>query len=147
MIKAQALSWTQNTVILECCKTNEQRYFYINLAKNNKLSKLALMKAIKEENFEQTFAEKSVSEADADCCPVVAYLCNTEDNNTTSPTKNDCRAFVPRCEPVSRILNQETSGQTILKVIKILSFENVLKWLRYIKNIKYKEKLYYGFIK
>lgn len=99
MKKAQTLSWTQNTVILECCESNEQRSFYLSLAEKNNLSKLALMKAIKEETCEQALAEESDFETVTDCCPVVANLCDTEDINTTSSIKNDRRAFVPRCEP------------------------------------------------
>lgn len=99
MKKAQNLSWTQNTVILECCENNEQRLFYLHLAKENNLSKLALMKAIKEQTFEQALDQKTISETTTDCCPVVTNLCDTEDSNTTAPIKNDCRAFVQNCEP------------------------------------------------
>lgn len=98
MEKAQKLSWTQNTVILECCENNEQRSFYLNLAKENNLSKLALMKAIKEETFEQALTVETPIETESNCCPRFANLCNTEDNNTTEHTKNDYRAFVMRCE-------------------------------------------------
>lgn len=60
MQKAQALGWTQNTVILDCCETDEQRSFYMELAARNKLSKLALMKAIASETFETTAEEASM---------------------------------------------------------------------------------------
>lgn len=40
MKKAKELSWTQNTVILECCENNEQRSFYLALAEENNLSTL-----------------------------------------------------------------------------------------------------------
>lgn len=99
MKKAQTLSWTQNAVILECCESNEQRSFYLALAEKNNLSKLTLVKAIKEEIFEQALAEGSNLETETDFCPVVSDFCDTEDSNTTLPIKNDCRAFVPRCEP------------------------------------------------
>lgn len=99
MKKAQTLSWTQNTVILECCENNKQRSFYLSLAEKNNLSKLALVKAIKEETFENTLTEETILETESDCCPVVSDLCDTEDSNTTSPIKTDCRAFVLRCEP------------------------------------------------
>ena len=131
--KAQNLSWTQNTVILECCENNEQRSFYLNLAKENNLSKLALMKAIKEEPFEQTFTEEIPCEAKTDCCSVVADLCDTEDSNTTTPTKNDCRAFVPRCEPfrqgiaISKIANKAFRYIRRLKIdfcyLKVICYE------------------------
>lgn len=99
MNKAQTLSWTQNTVILECCESNEQRSFYLTLAEKNNLSKLALVKAIKEETCEQALAEEYNLETETHCCPFVSDLCDTEDSNTTSPIKNDCRAFVPRYKP------------------------------------------------
>lgn len=99
MKKAQTLSWTQNSVILECCESNKQRSFYLALAGENNLSKLALMKAIKEEIFENTSTEQITLETENDCCPVVSDLQGTEDNNITSHIKTDCRAFVSRCEP------------------------------------------------
>lgn len=99
MKKAKELSWTQNTVILECCENNEQRSFYLALAEENNLSKLALMKAIKEEIFENTSTEEITLETENDCCTVVADFGSTEDSNTTQLTKNDCRATVLRCEP------------------------------------------------
>lgn len=99
MKKAQTLSWTQNTVILECCESNEQRSFYLTLAEKNNLSKLALVKAIKEETCEQALAEEYNLETETHCCPFVSDLCDTEDSNTTLPIKNDCRAFVPKCKP------------------------------------------------
>lgn len=100
MKKAQTLSWTQNTVILECCENNEQRSFYLALTEKNNLSKLALMKAIKEETFENTSTEEIALETENDCCPFVSDLCDTEDSNTSSPVKNDCSAVVSRCEPL-----------------------------------------------
>ncbi len=99
MKKAQTLSWTQNTVILECCENNKQRSFYLSLAEKNNLSKLALMKAIKDETFESSLTEETILETETDCCPFVSDLCDTEDSNTTSPIKTDCRAFVLRCVP------------------------------------------------
>ena len=99
MQKAQTLSWTQNAVILECCESNEQRSFYLALAEKNNLSKLALMKALKDETFENSLSEGIALGTGNDCCPFVSNLQGTEDSNTTSPIKTDCRAFVPRCEP------------------------------------------------
>lgn len=99
MKKAQTLSWTQNTVILECCESNEQRSFYLALAEENNLSKLELMKSIKEKIFENTSTEEITLETENDCCTVVADFGSTEDSNTTQPTKNDCRATVLRCDP------------------------------------------------
>ena len=99
MKKAQTLSWTQNTVILECCESNEQRSFYLALAEKNNLSKLTLVKAIKEETFENTSTEKIALETETDCRPFVSDLCDTEDSNTTLPIKNDYRPFVPKCKP------------------------------------------------
>lgn len=132
MKKAMILSWTQNTVILECCESNEQRSFYLALTEKNNLSKLALMKAIKDETFEQALAEESKLEAETDCCPVVSDLCDTEDSNTTSPIKNDCRGFVPRCEPFRQ-------GVSIGKIA-----DKALKYIRRIKiDLWYLKVLYY----
>lgn len=52
--KTEALGWTQNVVILESCESNEQRTFYIDLSLEQNLSKIALLKAIEAESFEQT---------------------------------------------------------------------------------------------
>src|SRR5574344_2386072 len=51
MAQAMELGWTQNTLILECCKTTEQRSFYMRLAAAEQFSKLALAKAIEENIF------------------------------------------------------------------------------------------------
>lgn len=133
MKKAQNLSWTQNTVILECCENNEQRSFYLNLAKENNLSKLALMKAIKEETFERALTVETPIETESNCCPGVANLCNTEDLNTTEHTKNDCRAFVTRCElfrqgiGVSKMANKAFRYIRRLKIdfcyLKVICYE------------------------
>lgn len=84
---------------MEYCENNEQHSFHLTLAKDNNLSKLTLMKAIKEETCEQALAKETDFEIVTDCCPVAANLCDTEGSDTTTPTKNDCRAFVPRCKP------------------------------------------------
>lgn len=121
MKKAQQLSWTQNTVVLEYCENNEQRSFYLALAKKNNLSKLSLMKAIKEETFEQALTVETPIETENDCCPVVVELCDTEDSDTTGHIKNDCRAFLPRCEPFRQ-------GIAIPKIAN--------KTFRYIRRLK-----------
>lgn len=131
MKKAQTLSWTQNTVILECCENNEQRSFYLALTEKNNLSKLALMKAIKEETFENTSTEEIALETENDCCPFVSDLCDTGDSNTTSPIKTDCRAFVPRCDPCRQ-------GVGIGKIA-----DKALKYIRRIKiDLLYLKMLY-----
>ena len=121
MKKAQNLSWTQNTVILECCENNEQRSFYLTFSKEKNLSKLALMKAIKEETFEQALTVETPIETETDCCPVVVELCDTEDSDTSGHIKNDCRAFVPRCQPFRQ-------GIAIPKIAN--------KTFRYIRRLK-----------
>lgn len=132
MKKAQTLSWTQNTVILECCESNEQRSFYLALTEKNNLSKLSLMKAIKEETFENTSTEKIALETETDCRPFVSDLCDTEDSNTASPIKTDCRAFVPRCEPFRQ-------GDGIGKIA-----DKALEYIRRLKiDLWYLKVLYY----
>lgn len=123
MNKAQTLSWTQNTVILECCENNEQRSFYLALAKKNNLSKLALVKAIKDETFENTLTEEITLETETDCCPVVSDLQGTEDSNTASPIKTDCRAFVQRCEQFRQGIGKGKIANKALKYIRRLKID------------------------
>jgi predicted nuclease of restriction endonuclease-like (RecB) superfamily len=98
MQKAQALGWTQNTVILDCCETDEQRSFYMELAAINKLSKLALMKAIASETFETTAEETSMQKCN-ECCPAVSETVAEEAVDTITVTETECGAFVTVCEP------------------------------------------------
>ena len=98
MQKAQALGWTQNTVILDCCETDEQRSFYMELAARNELSKLALMKAIASETFETTVEETSMQKCN-ECCLDVSETVAEEAVDTTTITETECGAFVTACEP------------------------------------------------
>lgn len=134
MKKAQNLSWTQNTVILECCENNEQRSFYLDLSKENNLSKLALMKAIKEEIFEQALTVETPIETESNCCPVVANLCINEDNNTAEHTKNDCRAFVTRCELFCQGIGVSQMANKALRYIRRLKI-----YFCYLKVIWYEK--------
>ena len=92
MTKALLLGWTQNTVILECCETNDQRYFYIDLAAKQSLSKIALTKAIEANAFE---AAQNMTEPCAAVCEIVPG----KTVNTAEAAKTACGAFVPACEP------------------------------------------------
>ena len=98
MARALALSWTQNAVILECCETNEQRAFYLCLAAEQNLSKLALVAAIEQD----TFAEESCEATAESVTAVVAPVCDcatTETVDTGDADKPPFGAFVPACEP------------------------------------------------
>lgn len=79
MTKAQGLNWTQNVVILECCQCNEERAFYISLAMKEKLSKLALIRAIEANTFEREKADATVSPKIAP----VSHVWQTPAPNTT----------------------------------------------------------------
>lgn len=99
MHKAQTLGWTQNAVILDCCDTDAQRSFYMELAAEKKLSKLALMRAIESREFEIAQSEKSAADACPDCCPVVGEVDTTEAGDITDAAQTQCGAFVTACEP------------------------------------------------
>ena len=100
MEKAQSLSWTQNAVILECCESDEQRSFYIDLAAAQNLSKLALMKAIQENAFDILYNEESPAEnTEPDITPVSDISSNTG-VDTTATVETACAPFVPACEPL-----------------------------------------------
>ena len=71
MSRAQSLGWTQNAVILEYCETDAQRSFYIGLAVERNLSKLALMKAIQEGAFADALhTENCAEDMDPSFAPV-----------------------------------------------------------------------------
>ena len=97
--KAQALGWTQNAVILDCCNTDEQRSFYIKLAAEKKLSKLALMKAVATEAFEAATQEAVAEECDH-CHPDVGIATQEEAVDTKDVFKTQCGTFVTVCEPL-----------------------------------------------
>ncbi len=98
MSNAQTLSWTQNTVILECCDTNEQRTFYIGLAAEKNLSKLALMKAIEEKALEAAMNDKTSAQNVPTACAVVGDADPSQTVNTAQANKTACGAFVTACE-------------------------------------------------
>ncbi|NNJ30568.1 DUF1016 N-terminal domain-containing protein [Lacrimispora defluvii] len=128
MEKAQSLSWTQNTVILECCEIDEQRSFYICLAAAQNLSKLALMKAIQENAFNIIYSEESPAENTE---PSIAPVCDISSNtgiDTAASVETACAPSVPACEPlrqgdavphstgrVSAIVSAEVSAERKLK--------------------------------
>ncbi|WP_101908651.1 DUF1016 N-terminal domain-containing protein [Marasmitruncus massiliensis] len=97
--KAQALGWTQNAVILDCCNTDEQRSFYIKLAAEKKLSKLALMKAIATEVFEAATQETVAEECDH-CHPAVGIATQEEAVDTKDVLETQCGTFVTVCKPL-----------------------------------------------
>lgn len=100
MEKAQSLGWTQNAVILECCETDVQRSFYIDLAAGQNLSKLALMKAIQENTFDALFNEETPTEKDEpNFVPVSDISLNTA-VDTAASIEAACEPSVPACEPL-----------------------------------------------
>ncbi len=99
MSKAQSLGWTQNAVILECCETDEQRTFYIGLATERNLSKLALMKAIQEDALaEAMHTENYATNMEPSFAPV-SDSCPDEAVDTTAIAETACGPFVTACEP------------------------------------------------
>lgn len=82
---ASKLNWTQNTVILEKCSSDEEYEFYLKLAISENLSKLALIDGINE-NLHQ----KQPSE----CNEIVSDLANISNYVTTKENKTNVRAFL-----------------------------------------------------
>jgi predicted nuclease of restriction endonuclease-like (RecB) superfamily len=100
MHKAQALGWTQNAIILECCENNEQRDFYIDLTINMNLSKLSLMREIEAEAFEQALQQHKDIRRHND--EVSEPESNASDNPSVdkAPVVHAARGpFVTACEP------------------------------------------------
>ncbi|MDF1494584.1 MULTISPECIES: DUF1016 N-terminal domain-containing protein [Eubacteriales] len=99
MERAQSLGWTQNAVILECCETDEQRSFYIDLAAERNLSKLALMKAIQEDALaEAMHTENYATNMEPSFAPVSDSRID-EAVDTTASVGTVCEPFVTACEP------------------------------------------------
>lgn len=115
MHKAQTLGWTQNTVILECCVNNEQRAFYICIAAEQNLSKLALVKAIETGTFETASTQQNASADLGNACPAVGNDTEVEAVDTTTPTEKQCRAFVTACEPLRQGSGLHISNQSNIK--------------------------------
>ena len=84
-----------------------------------------LVKAINEETFENTSTEEIALETETDCCPFVRDLQGTEDSNTASPIKTDCRAFVPRCEPFRQGIG---IGKIAYKALKYIRRQKIDLW-------------------
>ncbi|MDD2955649.1 MAG: DUF1016 N-terminal domain-containing protein [Oscillospiraceae bacterium] len=100
MGKAQSLSWTQNTVILECCEIHEQRSFYIGLAAAQNLSKLALMKAIQENTFDTLFNEGIPAETTEPGIAPIGNISPDTGVDTAASIETACGPSVPACEPL-----------------------------------------------
>lgn len=99
MQKAQTLGWTQNAVILDCCESDEQRAFYITLAAKEKLSKLALMKAIEAGAFEAAEVDETIPQKEAERCAAVCDCTAEQGVDTASATNQPCGTLVTPCEP------------------------------------------------
>lgn len=99
MEKALSLSWTQNAVILGYCETDEQRPFYIGLAIEQKLSKLALMKAIAENAFATASDIQTPDENVEPSFAPVGDICAKPAVDTTASVETACEPFVTACEP------------------------------------------------
>lgn len=96
--QAQMLNWTQNAVILDCCETNEQRAFYLCLAAEQNLSKLALIDAIENDAFSASAADTATERVQTAVAPV-CDCATAEAVDTTATDKSPCGAFVPEREP------------------------------------------------
>ncbi|MDD4564394.1 MAG: DUF1016 N-terminal domain-containing protein [Eubacteriales bacterium] len=97
MYETEILGWTQNVVILESCECNGQRAFYIDLALKQNLSKLALLKTIEADTFEQTIHD---AEEIRNAYPVVMVENNivTDGNIGLSERAGIvCRSLMPAC--------------------------------------------------
>ena len=112
MERAQSLGWTQNAVILECCETDEQRSFYIDLAAERNLSKLALMKAIQEGAFADALYTENCSEGMEPSFAPVNDSCPDEAVDTTAIAETACGPFATACEPYP-FLERSVSSKTL----------------------------------
>ena len=90
MERAQYLGWTQNAVILEYCETDAQRSFYIGLAVERNLSKLALMKAIQEHAFADAIHAEDYAERMEPSFAPVSDSCPDEAVDTTETAETVC---------------------------------------------------------
>lgn len=100
MPRAQALGWTQNAIILECCENNWQREFYIDLAIDRNLSKLSLMREIDAGAFEQAIPQNDdVVQSAGEVSEPVSDASHNSGVDKASVTNAACGPFVTACEP------------------------------------------------
>lgn len=110
MHQAQAIGWTQNAVILDCCETDEQRAFYITLAAEQNLSKLALMKAIEAGAFEAAQIKKISAQEETEPCAAVCDCTAEQGVDTALAAGQPCGTLVPPCEPPRQGSGLRTDG-------------------------------------
>lgn len=96
---ALELGWTQNAVILDSCKTDDEYTFYLKFAKEKNLSKLALMRAIENMAYEpHDNVEVSESGVAAIVEPVCEDIPMTESNGECE-LQSEREPTVTACEP------------------------------------------------
>ncbi len=100
MHKAQALGWTQNAIILECCENNGQREFYIDLAIDRNLSKLSLMREIETEVYEQVRRQQDdMDQSTGEMSAPVSDASGNPGIDKTPAINAACGPFVTACGP------------------------------------------------
>jgi hypothetical protein len=100
MCKVQALGWTQNSVILECCENNEQREFYIDCAIDRNLSKLSLMREIETGAYKQTHRKHTDMDKGTNEMSEPVSDAPSHPSVDKAPAINAaCGPFVTACEP------------------------------------------------
>ena len=123
MAQAMELGWTQNTMILECCETNEQRSFYMRLAAEKQLSKLALAKAIEENLFEAQMQTEFASPSEP-----VGDSSTTEGADTGMGTKpsvgHRCPCVSLSAKGIPRPYNHRSSHRLICGTFSVLASSN-----------------------
>lgn len=132
MSRAQSLGWTQNAVILECCETDAQRSFYIGLAVERNLSKLALMKAIQEHAFADDIHAEYYAERMEPSFAPVSDSCIDKAVDTTATAETVCEPFVTACEPPHQ-------GEALLRS-NDSSYSKILATIPTVKRMKNMQK-------
>jgi hypothetical protein len=100
MHKAQALGWTQNAIILECCENNGQREFYIDLANDRNLSKLSLMREIEAGAFEKALPQNDdVAQSVGEMSEPVSEASHNPGVDKAPAINAACGPFVTAYEP------------------------------------------------
>lgn len=127
---ALTLNWTQNSVILEMCKTSQETEFYLKLTSNKKLSKLALVSAIESKDNEQEPAGINDEHCDSTVSPVCDFT-GTTAIDTHNEKKTDVTEVVEplhqgtsRPKPIHKnkgdVMNNQASPQPSEDMVKEL---------------------------
>ncbi|MFI3326655.1 MAG: DUF1016 N-terminal domain-containing protein [Clostridia bacterium] len=121
--KAEKLNWTQNIVILELCKSNEERDFYLEKALNESISKLKLIELINSNLYEEELAKEQP------ICATVREFLLANTNTTSSMFSKVFNSIVSICEKLCKNKNSIFRPSNCFHIVNCIFAVNVLKYI------------------